>query len=226
MLSAGAGRAQLSAAADLRPLAGSAGMRIRACGPGGAGAFPARLPDRSIATIYKPPGSGVRGSRALDIASLRRRHRRRERSVAWMLAVLLAQGLLLACGSARAAQGTAPVEPIRFGILPIGSAAESLEQWRPLLDDLRKTFGPHAELCVSSSSAPNLRKYLRALKVRCRTSLEIGCPCRRLCHCTPAQWPPTTLAGPSAAAGRRRRLAEQPQRYQRCPGGRGPGADA
>lgn len=28
--------------------------------------------------------------------------------------------------------------PIHFGILPIGSAAESLEQWRPLLDDLRK----------------------------------------------------------------------------------------
>ncbi len=28
--------------------------------------------------------------------------------------------------------------PIRFGILPIGSAAESLEQWRPLLDDLRQ----------------------------------------------------------------------------------------
>lgn len=32
----------------------------------------------------------------------------------------------------------ASASPIRFGILPIGSAAESLEQWRPLLDDLRK----------------------------------------------------------------------------------------
>ena len=113
--------------------------------------------------------------------------------------------------------------PHPFGRLNLAVFQDNLTK---LLDDLRKTFGPHAELCVSSSSAPNLRKYLRALKVRCRTSLEIGCPCRRLCHCTPAQWPPTTLAGPSAAAGRRRRLAEQPQRYQRCPGGRGPGADA
>lgn len=46
---------------------------------------------------------------------------------------------LLCAGSAVAAtRGAGPAPPIRFGILPIGSAAESLEQWRPLLDDLQK----------------------------------------------------------------------------------------
>jgi len=81
-----------------------------------------------------------------------------------MLAVLLAQGLLLACGSARAAQGTAPVEPIRFGILPIGSAAESLEQWRPLLDDLRKQLG-HPVTTVSVGSYASLSDAIGAQRV-------------------------------------------------------------
>ena len=58
--------------------------------------------------------------------------------MAWALASVFAQGLLLVCGSTWAAQAAAPVQPIRFGILPIGSAAESLEQWRPLLEDLHK----------------------------------------------------------------------------------------
>jgi phosphonate transport system substrate-binding protein len=31
-----------------------------------------------------------------------------------------------------------PPAPIRFGILPIGSAAESREQWKPLLDDVSR----------------------------------------------------------------------------------------
>jgi phosphonate transport system substrate-binding protein len=45
-------------------------------------------------------------------------------------------------GGARAAtQPATPASPIRFGILPIGSAAESLEQWRPLLEDLQKRLG-------------------------------------------------------------------------------------
>jgi phosphate/phosphite/phosphonate ABC transporters, periplasmic binding protein len=52
---------------------------------------------------------------------------------------LLTLGLLLCAGHATAKDGSAEsASPIRFGILPIGSAAESLEQWRPLLDDLRK----------------------------------------------------------------------------------------
>lgn len=55
---------------------------------------------------------------------------------------LLMLGLLLYPGSATATDSnTEPVSPIRFGILPIGSAAESLEQWRPLLDDLQKRLG-------------------------------------------------------------------------------------
>jgi len=45
----------------------------------------------------------------------------------------------------------ASASPIRFGILPIGSAAESLEQWRPLLDDLQKRLGrPVTTVSVSS----------------------------------------------------------------------------
>lgn len=54
------------------------------------------------------------------------------RIVAWLLML----GLLLGAGHASATDVSAA--PIRFGILPIGSAAESLEQWRPLLDDLHK----------------------------------------------------------------------------------------
>jgi phosphonate transport system substrate-binding protein len=49
---------------------------------------------------------------------------------------LLLLGSLLCAGRATATDGS--VAPIRFGILPIGSAAESLKQWRPLLDDLQK----------------------------------------------------------------------------------------
>ncbi|AIF48578.1 phosphate/phosphite/phosphonate ABC transporter substrate-binding protein [Dyella japonica] len=40
---------------------------------------------------------------------------------------------------------------IRFGILPIGSAAESREQWRPLLEDLERKLGyPVTTVSVSS----------------------------------------------------------------------------
>ncbi len=45
--------------------------------------------------------------------------------------------------------------PINFGILPIGSAAESREQWRPLLDDLTKKLG-HPVTTVSVSSYAGL----------------------------------------------------------------------
>lgn len=44
---------------------------------------------------------------------------------------------------------------IRFGILPIGSAAESLEQWRPLVEDLEKQLG-HPVSTVSVSSYAGL----------------------------------------------------------------------
>lgn len=45
--------------------------------------------------------------------------------------------------------------PIRFGILPIGSASESREQWRPLLEDLEKRLG-HPVTAVSVSSYSGL----------------------------------------------------------------------
>lgn len=52
---------------------------------------------------------------------------------------MIAAAALLCVGSAAAGNKEASqAAPVRFGILPIGSAAESLEQWRPLLDDLQK----------------------------------------------------------------------------------------
>ena len=48
---------------------------------------------------------------------------------------------LIATGSAAAASETVPLTPIRFGILPIGSASESLEQWRRLLEELADPHG-------------------------------------------------------------------------------------
>ena len=55
---------------------------------------------------------------------------------------MLVLGLLLCADRAAATEkGAASASAIRFGILPIGSAAESLEQWRPLLEDLQKRMG-------------------------------------------------------------------------------------
>lgn len=52
---------------------------------------------------------------------------------------MIAAAALLCVGSAAAGNKEASqAAPVRFGILPIGSAAESLDQWRPLLDDLQK----------------------------------------------------------------------------------------
>lgn len=68
----------------------------------------------------------------------------------------LIPGLLLFAGSALAAeQVAARAVPIRFGILPIGSASESLEQWRPLLEELQKRLG-HPVTTVSVSSYTGL----------------------------------------------------------------------
>ncbi|MGS0996918.1 phosphate/phosphite/phosphonate ABC transporter substrate-binding protein [Rhodanobacter sp. UC4436_H3] len=81
-----------------------------------------------------------------------------------MLAALLTQGVLLACAGAGTAQAATPMEPIRFGILPIGSAAESLEQWRPLLDDLHKQLD-HPVTTVSVSSYAGLSDAIGAQRV-------------------------------------------------------------
>ncbi|MEO6799417.1 MAG: phosphate/phosphite/phosphonate ABC transporter substrate-binding protein [Rhodanobacter sp.] len=70
-----------------------------------------------------------------------------------------------AAGSVRAADGaTASAAPIRFGILPIGSAAESLEQWSPLLEDLRKQLG-HPVTTVSVGSYASLSDAIGAQRV-------------------------------------------------------------
>ena len=74
-------------------------------------------------------------------------------------------GLFLCAGSAVAAQkGEKPASPIRFGILPIGSAAESLEQWRPLLEDLHKRLG-HPVTTVSVGSYAGLSDAIGAQRV-------------------------------------------------------------
>ena len=75
---------------------------------------------------------------------------------AWIRAIWLAW-LLLPLVSIRADEVVqAPSGfPIRFGILPIGSAAESREQWRPLLEDLERRLG-HPVTTVSVSSYAGL----------------------------------------------------------------------
>ncbi|PXV61625.1 phosphonate transport system substrate-binding protein [Dyella jiangningensis] len=75
---------------------------------------------------------------------------------AWIRAIWLAC-LLLPFVSIRADEVVqAPGGfPIRFGILPIGSAAESREQWRPLLEDLERRLG-HPVTTVSVSSYAGL----------------------------------------------------------------------
>jgi phosphonate transport system substrate-binding protein len=87
-------------------------------------------------------------------------HLRHPRSFArWLLAAvaLLAVGTLSARPDARA-------EPIHFGILPIGSAAESLDQWRPLLDDLQQQLGRPVDT-VSVSSYSGLSSAIGAQRV-------------------------------------------------------------
>jgi phosphonate transport system substrate-binding protein len=46
-----------------------------------------------------------------------------------------------------------PSTAIHFGILPIGSAAESREQWRPLLEDLEKKLGHPVDIVSVGSYA-------------------------------------------------------------------------
>src|SRR3546814_8971301 len=88
---------------------------------------------------------------------------RRHRGSAWVAAALSV--LLLCAGNAMAAaQGNALSTPIRFGILPIGSAAESLEQWRPLLDDLRKQLG-HPVVTVSVGNYAGLSNAIGEQRV-------------------------------------------------------------
>jgi phosphonate transport system substrate-binding protein len=79
--------------------------------------------------------------------------------------VVIAAAALLCIGSAVAgSKGADQATPIRFGILPIGSAAESLEQWRPLLDDLQKRLG-RPVTTVSVGSYASLSNAIGAQRV-------------------------------------------------------------
>jgi phosphonate transport system substrate-binding protein len=75
--------------------------------------------------------------------------------------VVLMLSLGLAGGSVRAGE---PAQPIHFGILPIGSAAESRDQWRPLLDDLSTRLA-HPVSMVSVSSYAGLSNAIAEQQV-------------------------------------------------------------
>jgi phosphonate transport system substrate-binding protein len=80
-------------------------------------------------------------------------------TVCCLLGGLMAGGSLHAVDAPRSV-----VAPLRFGILPIGSAAESLAQWRPLLDDLQKRLGCRVET-VSVGSYDALSAAIGAQRV-------------------------------------------------------------
>src|SRR5689334_19541600 len=66
-------------------------------------------------------------------------------------------GLLLGLQQPAAAQASAtddPAAPVRFGILPLGGAFESRNDWEPLLADLQRAIGrPVTMLSVTSYEA-------------------------------------------------------------------------
>ncbi|WP_254063418.1 phosphate/phosphite/phosphonate ABC transporter substrate-binding protein [Rhodanobacter sp. L36] len=77
-----------------------------------------------------------------------RRRRILGRVVAMGLMAIMLPLAVLAGGTQN--EKSAPAS-LRFGILPIGSAAESLQQWRPLLDELQKQIDmPVTTVSVSS----------------------------------------------------------------------------
>lgn len=102
---------------------------------------------------------------SLNIATSRRRRRRGHTRLSHIVTKWLILGLLLFAGSALATgQVAAPAAPIRFGILPIGSASESLEQWRLLLEELQKRLG-HPVTTVSVSNYTGLSDAIGAQQV-------------------------------------------------------------
>ncbi len=99
----------------------------------------------------------------MDIARPRGWHGHRNRCLA-LIAAGLSLALLCAGSAAAAGKGSDPPLPIHFGILPIGSAAESLEQWRPLLEDLQKRLG-HPVTTVSVGNYVGLSNAIGAQRV-------------------------------------------------------------
>ncbi|WP_201316516.1 phosphate/phosphite/phosphonate ABC transporter substrate-binding protein [Dyella sp. EPa41] len=74
----------------------------------------------------------------------------------WLFAAGLLLCLLSCAFPSRAgddARTKGPATAIHFGILPIGSAAESREQWQPLLQDLEKKLGHPVDIVSVSSYA-------------------------------------------------------------------------
>jgi phosphonate transport system substrate-binding protein len=102
---------------------------------------------------------------AMSIATSRLRGWHGSSCRARIVAGWLILGLLLSACNAMAAETThAAMSPIRFGILPIGSAAESLEQWRPVLEDLQKRLG-RPVITVSVGSYADLSDAIGAQRV-------------------------------------------------------------
>lgn len=80
------------------------------------------------------------------------------------MGILLAVLLVFVPAMVMAEDAPVSATPIRFGILPIGSAAESLEQWRPLLEDLQKRVG-HPVTTVSVGSYASLSNAIGTQRV-------------------------------------------------------------
>jgi phosphonate transport system substrate-binding protein len=101
----------------------------------------------------------------VDIATSRLRGWHGNHGLARLVAGWMTLGLLLLAGHAMASESPGgPVTTISFGILPIGSAEESREQWRPLLDDLQKRLG-RPVTTVSVSSYASLSHAIGAQRV-------------------------------------------------------------
>lgn len=62
----------------------------------------------------------------------------RSQAPAWRAALLAL--LVLACLPLHAADARKPTPSLTFGILPIGGPSESLDAWRPMLDDMSKAL--------------------------------------------------------------------------------------
>ncbi|MEJ8824716.1 phosphate/phosphite/phosphonate ABC transporter substrate-binding protein [Variovorax humicola] len=81
------------------------------------------------------------------------------RQASWRRVVLAAAmafclGLLAAARPASADGATSPTAPVRFGILPLGGAFESRNDWEPLLADMSRALGrPVSVLSVTSYEA-------------------------------------------------------------------------
>jgi phosphonate transport system substrate-binding protein len=102
---------------------------------------------------------------AVGIATSRLRGWHGNHGLVRFVAGWMTLGLLLFAGNAMTSEAAREsVSPVSFGILPIGSAAESLEQWRPLLDDLQKRLG-RPVTTVSVSSYASLSNAIGAQRV-------------------------------------------------------------